>query len=327
MSTEHPFSQWINLAQPRLGARVIMATDDFFAPKERLIQPAAPQFDPDLYDNHGKWMDGWESRRRRDGGHDYCIVRLGSPGIIQGFDINSTHFTGNYPPEVAIEACLSENPDEAQWTELVPRQSIEGDSHNFVEIDDLRAWNHFKLHIFPDGGIARLRIFGQVRRQWQDEDFESEHDLAAIENGGRAIACNDMFYGDVANLISPGAALNMGDGWETRRRREPGHDWAILALGHAGCIHRVVVDTSHFKGNYPDRCSLEGALVKPDADPDEPLSWRTLMSEQPLRPHTNQLFDHQLIDHEPVNLVRLNIFPDGGIARLRLIGRPVRELS
>ena len=220
------FRRWIQLEQPRLGSRVTYATDEFFAAKERLIDPAEPVFKDGVYDDHGKWMDGWESRRKRVEGHDYCIIRLGVPGVILGFNIDTRHFTGNYPPEASIEVCVSDDdvPEEG-WQEIIPRMNLSGDSQHWLDARDDRVWTHVRLNIFPDGGVARLRIFGEVRANFGD--VEGYVDLAAVENGGRAIACSDEHYGSMHNLNAPGRGINMGDGWETARRRGPGQ-----RLGH-----------------------------------------------------------------------------------------------
>ncbi len=326
MTAEHPFTEWINLAQPRLGATVVYATDEFFASKERLIKPEPPVFIPDKYDEHGKWMDGWESRRKRDPGHDYCIIRLGSPGIIRGFELDNSHFTGNYPPAISIDGALTESwsGEQCTWTELVPQQAVEGDRQHCFPITESHPWNHLRLNLYPDGGVARLRVYGQVKRLWKDHDFQIEHDLAAIGNGGRVLCCNDMHYGHMSNLIAPGRGINMGDGWETRRRRKPGNDWVILALGHSGIIDRVEIDTAHFKGNYPESCSLEGALS--DADPDDrfdhaDLNWKPLLPQAGLGPDQIHTFSTEIQQHAPVNRIRLNIYPDGGISRIRLFGK------
>ena len=255
--------RWVQLEQPRLGARVTFATDEFFGAKERLIDPADPVFIDDKYDDHGKWMDGWESRRRREPGHDWCVVRLGIPGVIHGFNVDTSHFTGNYPPQVSLEACVSdEETPEDGWVEIVPQTDIRGDAQNYLDVRDDTVFTHVRLHIYPDGGVARLRIYGEIRADFTDVD--GYVDLAAVEHGGRPIACSDQHYGSVHNLLAPGRGRNMGDGWETARRRGPGNDWVIIALGQPGVIERAEIDTAHFKGNYPDRVSLEGAMFDSD---------------------------------------------------------------
>jgi len=317
----HSISKWIQLEQPRLGTRVTFATDEFFAAKERIIDPADPVFIADKYDDHGKWMDGWESRRRRGGGHDYCVIRLGVPGVIHGFDIDTSHFTGNYPPQASIEACSSNlDVPEDDWVEVLPTTDLSGDSHHYLDVRDDRIWTHVRLHIYPDGGVARLRIFGEIRADFTDVD--GFVDLAAVEHGGRAIACSDEHYGSMHNLTAPGRGVNMGDGWETARRRGPGNDWVIIALGQAGVIERAEIDTAHFKGNYPDCVSIEGALFESDEQAVVGESeWRTLLPEAKLKMDQQHYFDEVLEPVGVISHVRVSIFPDGGISRIRLFGQ------
>jgi len=319
--------QYVNLAQPRLGSEVTYATDDFFADKARLIDPAEPQFIPGKYDENGKWMDGWESRRKRTGGHDWCVVRLGVPGLVAGFEIDTRHFTGNYPPGAEIEVCRSDEKvpdDEAGWTKVTRRLALKGDDRAYVAIEHVEPVTHVRLHIFPDGGVARLRVWGRVAKDWSTVDADERVDLLAMENGGRGIIANDEHYGCIENLTAPGRGLNMGDGWETRRRREPGHDWAVLELGAAGRIEEVVVDTVHFKGNYPDRCFLQAA-ASATGSPEEIAAaserWPLLLPEAKLEADKVHVFRDGLADLGAIRFIRLNIIPDGGVSRLRLIGR------
>jgi len=324
------FAGLVNLAQPRLGAEVVMANDEFFGARERLIDPREPVFIPEKYDEHGKWMDGWETRRRREPGHDYCIIRLGAPGVIKGFDVDTRHFTGNNAPAVSIEACWSteREPEDAAWTEILPRTPLQGDAHHYLGVDDGQPRTHLRVNIYPDGGVARLRVYGMVRPDWQALADAGTFDLLALENGGRALACSDEHFGTMHNLNAPGRGVNMGDGWETARRRGPGHDWVVLALGCAGHVEAVEIDTAHFKGNYPDRATLQAAHAAEDdierlvADSE---SWPLLLPESRLRPDDRHFFDNDLRHLGPVTHVRLNIFPDGGVSRLRLFGRMAEE--
>lgn len=331
-STLHPFHQWIDLAQPRLGAQVVYATDDFFADKSRLIDPKPPVFIPDKYDENGKWMDGWESRRKRTPGYDYCIVRLGTPGIVHGFDIDTSHFTGNYPPAASIDACYSDAKipaETTQWKNLVLKSTLQGNSHLFVPVEFDQPITHLRLNIFPDGGIARLRVYGEIRKDWEKHPSNDVTDLFALENGGRALACNDEHFGSMHNLNIPGRGVNMGDGWETARRRTPGNDWVILQLGTPGKISEVEIDTAHFKGNYPDRVSLKYAHLQSDTHEDlanASASWPLLMAEQKLTmDHVHTFTDLQ--QHDAVTHVRMDIFPDGGISRIRLRGIPSKSAT
>jgi allantoicase len=317
----NPFKQWIQLEQPRLGTRVTYATDEFFAAKERLIDAAEPVFIDGKYDEHGKWMDGWESRRKRTPGHDYCIIKLGVPGLLHGVDIDTRFFTGNFPPQASLEGCISEDDVPAGgWKELLGKQDLQGDAHHYIAIDSDTIWTHLRLNIFPDGGIARLRIYGEVRPDLRSAT--GSIDLVALENGGRAIDCSDEHYGSMHNLNVAGRGVNMGDGWETARRRGPGNDWVVLVLGHPGKIDSVEVDTAHFKGNYPDRVSLEAALFNAEEDIGRNSDkWKVLLPETKLEMDKQHFFEHELNDVGTVSHVRMSIYPDGGVSRLRLHGQ------
>ena len=326
MSSErHPFHAFIQLEQPRLGSRVTFASDEFFAAKERLIDPSEPKFIDDKYDDHGKWMDGWESRRRRTPGHDFCIIRLGVRGIIRGLDIDTSFFTGNFPPQASIDVCTSDDDvPEDGWSELLAKTDLSGDIHQFIPIQNDSSWTHLRLNIFPDGGIARLRVYGEVQPEPSDE--EGMIDLIALRHGGRALSCSDEHYGSMHNLNLPGRGINMGDGWETARRRGPGNDWVILALGQAGTIERVEVDTAHFKGNYPDRVSVEVANFANNEDArNDSDQWRALLPESKLSLDQQHFFESELQAAGPVTHARVAIFPDGGISRIRLFGRAARS--
>jgi len=320
-------SDWINLAQPRLGAEVIYSTDDFFAEANRMLKPEEPVFIEGKFDGNGKWMDGWETRRRRNGGYDHAIVKLGLPGIIKGIDIDTRHFTGNFAPATSLEACNTNTaPDKnTQWVMIIPSVSLQGDSHHYFEIDEDLTFSHLRLNLYPDGGVARLRVYGQVQCDWENKDKSQTYDLVAVEQGGRAIAWNDEHFGCAANLLAPGRGVNMGDGWETRRRREPGNDWCIIELGHPGIIEEVIVDTAHFKGNYPDHCSIQAATVEGGTAASiitQSQFWPELMLPGKLEMNAIKHFTNV----QPIGTishVRFNIFPDGGVSRLRLLGKLV----
>ena len=319
-------SKCLNLASPRLGAEAVYASDDFFADKSRMLQDAPAVFVPDKYDENGKWMDGWESRRRRGGGHDFCIVKLGCKGIIRGVDIDTSHFTGNYPPSASLDACVSEAvPNEkTAWREILPAQNLGPSAHHFFAVEDAEAFTYVRLNIFPDGGVARLRVYGDPVPAWDPGDQKSVHELSLATNGGRIIGYNNAHYGTVWTLLTTGRGINMGDGWETRRRREPGHDWIVVKLGAPGIIERVVVDTCHYKGNYPDRCSLQAALAEgtDESIVNQAMFWRELVGEQKLSADNVHEYSGDTVRKlGPVNHVKLNIFPDGGVSRLRIFGR------
>ena len=317
-------AHYANLADQRLGAKVVHATDEFFAPADRMLDPAPALFIPGRYDDHGKWMDGWETRRKRIEGHDHCILRLGLPGIVRGIDIDTSHFTGNYPPAASIDACLCEGDpaEDADWVELLPSESLKGGAHHLFRIDDDRVWTHLRLNIYPDGGIARLRVYGIVQLNF-DEARGTLIDLAAVSNGGRLIGCSDQHYGSPLGIIFPGLGATMAEGWETHRRRQPGNEWAVFALGHRGRIRRIEVDTTHFKGNYPDRCSIHAAEVTGGSDASivtQSMFWRLLLPEQKLEADRLHGFERELVDLGAVTHLRLNVIPDGGINRLRAFG-------
>ncbi len=314
---------WVNLASAKLGATAISCSDDFFAPMARMLKDQAPIFIDGKYDDHGKWMDGWESRRKRTAGHDWCIVKLAKPGVIHGIEIDTTHFTGNYPPAASIDVCsTSDAPNEkTKWRELVAQNALSGDSQHQYAIDDAETCTHVRVNIYPDGGIARLRVYAEPKVQWDDIAPGELVDLAAALNGGVALACNNEHFGTMSNLLTPGRGMNMGDGWETRRRREPGNDWVVIALAHAGKIKRIEIDTAHFKGNYPDRCSIQAAhleLVNLNSIDADSQTWRELLPQVKLEADHEHVFVDEITGSDLVTHFRLNIYPDGGISRLRL---------
>jgi allantoicase len=320
------FADLVDLAAERLGGAVIAANDDFFAPKENLIKGSRPRWRERKYTDRGKWMDGWETRRRRTPGNDWAIIQLGLPGIIRGIVVDTSYFTGNYPEEASIDAITFDGTPSADrltsrdifWDPLLPKVKLKGNSVNAFPVDGLNRVTHLRLNIFPDGGVARLRVYGGVIPSEGIFHSEDEVDLAAMENGGFVLSCSDMHYGNRHNLILPGRSTHMGDGWETKRRRGPGHDWAIVRLARRGVIHRVKLDTDHFKGNAPGSCMLEycdaGASFNADT-----AQWNPLVSEVSLYPDARHRWED--LSATPATHVRLNIYPDGGVARLRLFGR------
>jgi allantoicase len=327
------FTGQIDLASEKLGGAVLYANDDFFAPKENLLKPQAPVFIEGKYTDLGKWMDGWETRRRRsprlNEDFDWCIVRLGLPGVIHGVDVNTAFFRGNFPSHCSLEACTFDgqpNVEElldasTEWTEILPVSELQGDSQNFFTLDYDKRVTHLRLKIYPDGGVARLRVYGIVAPNWGAlKKRESEIDLAAVEHGGTVLEASDMFFGHKHNLIMPGRAQDMSDGWETKRRRGAGYDWCVIKLGATGNIKRVEVDTSHFKGNYPEGCSIEVCRAEDDASLDS-IDWQELLPDKKLQAHTRHVFVDELKDCGAATHVRFNIYPDGGVSRLRLYGR------
>jgi allantoicase len=330
------FSSLPDLASARLGGKALLANDEFFAGKENLLKPEPAVFIPGKFTEFGKWMDGWETRRRREPGHDWCVVRLGLPGLIRAVNIDTAHFKGNQPESATVEALEADpgiSPESltgAAWTQIVPRTALSPSSEHLIAVDNPHRFTHVRLNIFPDGGVARLRVLGTVLPDWPRLIASGKpFDLAAIENGGQVIACNDMHFGAGHNLIMPGRAANMGDGWETRRRRGltgGEHDWTIVQLGRRGVLEKLEVDTNHFKGNYPESCMIEvcDAPHASDLATDPALKWTTVLARTRLGPSQPHFFD-KLAVSVPCTHARLNIYPDGGISRLRLHGRPTPD--
>ena len=315
------FTTLPDLAARRLGGMVLVANDEFFAPKENLLEPEAPVFDPDRYTDRGKEMDGWETRRRREPGHDWCIVRLGIPGIVRGVVVDTSFFRGNYPDRCSLEGAVVEEDDVtgAEWFDLLPESALEGDASNRFDVASPLRVSHLRLNIFPDGGVARLRVHGEPLPDLRTlTDPGGRTDVAASLSGGVVLDASDLFFSSPHNLIAPGDSHGMHDGWETRRRRGEGHDWVVLRLAAETEIERVEVDTSNFKGNYPDACSLE-VRVAHDAVTDPDSEWSEVLPRRKLGPHRR--FAFPIEPPATATHVRLNIHPDGGVARLRVSGR------
>ena len=328
------FLELPDLAAEAVGGAALACNDEFFAEKECLLRGHAAEWKEHVYTDRGKWMDGWETRRRREPGYDWCVVRLGLPGVIRGVVIDTAYFRGNFPESASLEACTIDEPLDvaalarAVWTELLPRSPLAGDTRNLFAVTSERRFTHVRLNIFPDGGVARLRIHGEVVPDWPRlRAHGGLVDLAALSNGAIVETCSDMFFGSRNNLIKPGPSRSMADGWETRRRRGPGNDWAIVRLCAPGTVERLEIDTSHFKGNAPGRCLVEGVDAPSVVAPGEVASlegWRPLL-ESPLQPHTVHVFEPELRRPGRVRYLRLSVFPDGGVARLRVWGRLAAE--
>jgi allantoicase len=337
---------------------VIAASDEFFAEKENLINPGAPTFSPHTFGHKGQVYDGWETRRRRDSGglpptdgeHDWVIVRLGAPGVVHAVVVDTSYFTGNFPQACSVEACWADGYpdlaalDSARWVEIVERSPLKGDTPHVFEIapQALRRYSHVRLRIFPDGGVARLRVHGVVVPDpalLEGMTF----DLAALENGADVVACSDHFYSSPRNAISPGLSRVMGEGWETRRRRSAGNEWLAVRFAAPAVLSLAEVDTSGYIGNSPGMAELCGSLSAGRAASaggasgaggasrenaggatgatiawDDPSSWHPLLERTPLLPDTPHRF--RIASTAPCDLVRLDVFPDGGVARLRLYG-------
>jgi allantoicase len=326
------FTELVDLAAERLGGAALLANDEFFAPKENLLRAAPAEWREGVYTERGKWMDGWETRRRRSPGNDWCIVRLGLPGVVRGVVVDTSFFRGNYPEHCSLDACEARGTPAAEmlardgsWREIIPKTSLKGDTRNEIPVEYNGPVTHVRLNIFPDGGVARLRVHGEVAPDWPALCQAGDADLVAMENGGWVVVCSDMFFGHRQNLILPGRSTHMGDGWETRRRRGPGNDWTIVRLGRPGSIRRVEIDTDHFKGNAPAACSMSwchAPATSAEALASSGIEWDELLPRTNLQPHARHRFEQELHTADTATHVRLDIYPDGGIARLRVFGRP-----
>jgi allantoicase len=333
------FAGLVDLAAESLGGRAVDASDEFFASAQNLVKPGRAVFIEGKYTERGKWMDGWESRRKRGPGHDWCILELGASGRVLGFDVDTQHFVGNAPSFVSIDGLRARpgtNIGElaaSPGTELLRQAPVRPDAQNLFAAIAAEPVSHVRLHIFPDGGVARFRVFGEVQAAWEAGPLDDETrghvaagsvDLAAVKNGGVALACSDAFFGPMNNLLLPGRGENMSSGWETRRKRGPGHDWILVRLGARGVPSAIEVDTNHFIGNYPDRCSIDWIDAPPSARITDLVAsdgWAALVGETKLRAHTRHFFDEALVRPlSPATHLRVNIFPDGGMSRLRVWG-------
>ncbi|RAJ69270.1 allantoicase [Streptomyces sp. Amel2xB2] len=349
-----PFAHLPDLADRRLGASVIAANDEFFAERENLLKPSRAEFDPERFGHKGKIMDGWETRRRRGTGaaaprpapddHDWALVRLGAPGVVRGVVVDTAHFRGNHPRAVSVEAaCLPGTPspeellaEDTAWTVLVPETEVGGHAANGFTVEDARRFTHLRLNQHPDGGVARLRVHGEVAPDPEWLTALGTFDLVALENGGTVQDASDRFYSPPGNTILPGRSRQMDDGWETRRRRDTGNDWIRYALTAQAEVRAVEIDTAYLKGNAAGWAALWGRDAAADADAngnaDEGAEgeWRELLPRTRLQPDSPHRF---LLPPgtPPVTHVRLDVFPDGGISRLRLYGslteRGARDLA
>lgn len=332
-------NQYVDLLSEKVNGRAIACSDDWFAPCDNLVKPGRGVFTAGKFISTGQLMDGWESRRsfgrhfrRADGAEqgDWCVLRMGLPGVIRFFDIDTNHFRGNAPERIMVEAVtLKGEPDaDTSWTTILDSSEVEPNSQNLFACSNQGSWTHLKLSMFPDGGIARFRAYGDVRPNRHDYIEGELVDLASVTTGARGIGASDMFYSSPQNLTLPGRGVNMGDGWETKRRRDENNDWAILKLGTKGSILKIIIDTAHFKGNFPDSASLLAINAEQLNLSDKDLlhsstEWQTVLEKMPLYADKEHLFidEIQVEAQSEFTHVKLNIYPDGGVSRLRVLGR------
>jgi allantoicase len=322
-------AKMVNLADPRIGSKIIFKTDDFFAAAHRILNIDAPVFKDGLFDKHGKWMDGWETRRRRSKGFDYLVLKLGKPGKIFDIDIDTTHFNGNQPTHASIEGCSSRTKPnkKTKWISLLGKKKLGPNRNHSFKSKNKSVFNYIRLNIFPDGGVARLRLYGKIE---MEKNFLSKKNinLTSVLNGASIIGCNNEHFGRAENIIAPGKGKNMGDGWETRRSRGKNFDWLIIKFGKPGLIKKLEVDTHHFKGNYPDSCSIQTANITKDLSNksivNNSKNWKFILDKSKLSNHKKHIFKKFLIKRSKENYLRINIYPDGGISRIRAFGNFVK---
>ena len=319
-----PLSAETDLAVRWLGGSAIAASDDAFGDMENLVRSEPPAFEPGRYGTRGEIVDGWESRRHRAPGNDWVIVRLGAAGTVSSVDIDTSFFTGNFPESARLEATGGPGYTsiaellraDVEWVEIVPRSELRGDAHNVFPVSDQRRFTHVRLSIYPDGGVARLRVLGRIVPDPRLFDGLTI-DLAALENGGRIVTSSDGFYTSAGSMIRPGRARTMGEGWETRRRRDEGHDYAVIHLAAESMIRQLVVDTSHFKYNASESVALYASDVEPvpSAESD---TWWPILERTRLQPDLRHFFAAS--GNGSARAIRIDAFPDGGIARVEAAG-------
>jgi len=315
----------IDLAAPVLGTKIIYKTDDFFASASRILNASSPIFKEGIFDKNGKWMDGWESRRRRTRGHDYLIIKLGKPGNIKKVDFDTSYFNGNQPTMVSLEGCNSKsnNIKNFKWKKIIGKIKTKANSHHIFNVKSKSIYSHVKLNIFPDGGIARIRLYGSI--SINNKLSNKKINLTSILNGASVVACNNEHFGKTENILAPGKAKNMGDGWETRRRRDKGFDWVILNTISGKEIKDIEVSTHHFKGNYPSFCTVQAAYLSGKISSKKIVKqskkWKLLLNKSYLSANKSHKFKNKLMKNNKVNYIKINIFPDGGISRFRMYGK------
>ena len=318
----------MNLAEPRFGSKVIFKTNDFFASANRIINPNPPIFKEGVFDKHGKWMDGWESIRRREKGFDYLIIKLGKPGKIFNVDIDTTHFSGNQPTHASLESCHSnKKPNtKSRWITILNKKKLGPNRNHNFKIKNKSIFTHIKLNIFPDGGVARLRVFGEL--EMKKINFGNKIiNLSSMLNGASIVGCNNEHFGKAENILAPGKSIGMHDGWETRRSRGKNFDWLIIKLGRPGTINKIEIDTHHFKGNYPDKCSVQATYIPKKISNYSVVKksnkWKALLNKVKLNAHTKHSFNNKTMKKNKINFIRINIYPDGGISRVRFLGKVI----
>ncbi len=326
MSNKYILKNYTDLSNPLLGTKILSYSDQFFAPAKRMLNQNDPIFKENLFDNHGKWMDGWETRRKRTKGNDYVIIKLGKPGKVRLIDVNTYFFNGNQPEHIQIQGGYSQNNNikNLKWINLTKKNKVKPNSKNLFKSLTSKTLTHVKLKIYPDGGVARLRLFGDIDLSLNKIVKNKIINFSHLSNGAQIIACSDEHFGNANNILLPGKSINMGNGWETRRRRGEGYDWVIIKLGYLGLITAFEISTHYFKGNYPDSFSIQAFNKNKNISIKNLIKsstkWYTLKSKTKLKPDDTLKINIMKINYK-FNYVKLNIYPDGGISRFKIFGK------
>lgn len=317
----------IDLVSSAVGGETLACSDEFFAEAKNLINPKPPVFKPDLYVPSGKWFDGWETRRHNQQPTDWVIIKLGITGYMEACEIDTAFFNGNEAPAISVDGCIlkeGQNLADAQWTEAIAKTPCGPSQRHFFVLEQpvSELYTHVRLHQHPDGGVARFRLYGKVKPTYP-QDKTTLLDMASVRNGAIALHCSDQHFGRIQNLILPGRGHDMGDGWETSRSRASGHfDWAMIKLGAPTNIEQIVVDTIHFRGNYPQ--SVEVFATQSTSDDLSSLqqaSWKCIVERSATKADLEHKY--QVADAEPFTHIKVCMHPDGGIKRVRAFGRRV----
>ncbi|KAF2147194.1 uncharacterized protein K452DRAFT_3142 [Aplosporella prunicola CBS 121167] len=323
----------IDLISKPLGSKILSYSDEWFAAAENLTTPTAPVRKPGVFTHAGAWYDGWETRRHNSEEADWVVIRLGvASGKVKGIEIDTSFFSGNHAPEIAVQGCFGDDdeaikdPNYDGWQTILSKQECGPNQRQAwllpKETED--AFTHVRLLMFPDGGIARFRLFGSAVPIFPSSADQS-FDLAALVNGGIAIDCSDEHFGTKDNLLLPGRGVDMGDGWETKRTRGEHIDWVIVRLGTEGEIEKLVLDTAHFRGNFPKEMQVfAGHFGDKDPDSHHNDDWVEILEPQPAGPDQEHEYEGDVLKEvagKAYTHVKLVIIPDGGVKRLRVIGR------
>lgn len=308
----------------KIGGRVVLFSDEWFAAAANLIKPKAPIRDASRFTHAGAWYDGWETRRHNVEEADWVIFRAGvALARIVACEVDTAFFNGNHAPHISVEGVRVASDSElghAPWEPVIAKSPCgPSQRHFFVRPAATEtSYTHFRLRMYPDGGIARFRLYG-IAEAVLPKDKSVVLDMASAYNGGVAVRVSDQHFGSADNLLLPGRGHDMSDGWETTRSRTPGHvDWVVVRLGAPTKVHHVVVDTAHFRGNFPQKVNVKGWNGQGEPPAADSSEWREIVGDSKTGPDHEHTFEVAL--EEMYTHVLLTIIPDGGVKRLRVFG-------